>query len=101
MVAKDSGGKGASGSDSARELRNELQQLVERSLAALDVIRRGESPKPTATAEPKQLTASDPELRDVERAVQNANRRCDKRSANGADRGRYDKGNCGTPHADL
>lgn len=67
MVAEDSGRKGAG---SSVDLRSERQKLADQSLDVLQKIRRSESPKPTA--EVRLLTASDPELRNVELAVQNA-----------------------------
>ena len=70
MGAEYSGPEDASTSGFAPDLRSELRKLDEHLLAVLEMIRTGESPKPTARAEVRLATASDPELRGVELAVQ-------------------------------
>ena len=52
-------------------LRIELRKLADDALEALEMIRGGEPPSSTVPDVAQQVTASDPELRDIELAAQN------------------------------
>ena len=74
MADSDTSAKGLTPRAEARHkaaLRSELRNLSDHALLALEMIREGQPPKSTATDKAQQLAASDPELRDIELAVQN------------------------------
>jgi len=63
------------GSDSSRTgrsvaLRSELRNLSDHALLALEMIREGQRPKSTAPDVEQRVTASDPDLQEIELAVQ-------------------------------
>jgi len=63
------------GSDSSRKggsvaLRSELRNLSDHALLALEMIREGQPPKSTAPDVEQRVTASDPDLQEIELAAQ-------------------------------